>query len=831
MNVKNGIPIRSDLFRFVTFRSPNLIKPKARFGQFIFHPDFSKSYFHDCPQNESQLKERLKNFSAFSSYREVEAIHPGLFELGMELTDGIPTSLNNPKNVIAPLAEDQELKTWDNLFFEVLSLRSPNIRQACLKLLIAHRVVTRKSHSEEDFSRYKVVLPVELINCIQKVRKRDCEGELYGVNHLGIADFRRVEQEVCCYVPGEVSHIENVLAKEYKERHTRNLVSSEVTTETDTEVEMESLSDNVTTSRNQLNSEIATVLDQQNSNNYGGSLGVSGSYFGAEINANAFANFANANASSYSSASATQYAQEVVRRALERITRRTTQRRTVRILKEFEENNKHGFDNREGEEHVTGIYRWIDAIHTSRLVNYGKRLMLEFLIPEPAKFYKEARDYRSQNKPVDNGQGGGTGSDEVKTPEELGIKGPEDINRANYSILASEYGISIAAPSEEQKIVSQAFSPNPPIQHNGQTWTQTAQITIPQNYEAELLSGNFSFEYKAWGFAPDAHFTYDIGGITGGQTQLRSRSKKTENGSLSGNFTPKLAVQVPVVFSGRQLYTYSMTVTLTCRLKQSIYQAWQNAAYTQIVNAYQQIQASNPPSDPSLPIDPNNDNPSTFREGPAAFNRIVEQRELKRAAVSMLSKPFCYEVGRSWYDDKNACDKYSVPDLNQNAHFDAYSSQVKFFEQAFEWKLMSYIFYPYYWADPCDWAELVQSHNGDPVFQAFLQSGMARLVVPVRPEFTEAILYFMESGEIWLGGDLAVQTPDDFYLSVLSDLNQPNGKVEEEWEVRVPTTLAMVQKNGATVDEEGLPCCQKVERGELTNNISPTSNTLQLKKS
>ena len=49
---------------------------------------------------------------------------------------------------------------------------------------------------------------------------------VYGVTNLGIADFRRVEQEVCCYVPGEVSHIENIMAREFKERSTRSLTSS-----------------------------------------------------------------------------------------------------------------------------------------------------------------------------------------------------------------------------------------------------------------------------------------------------------------------------------------------------------------------------------------------------------------------------------------------------------------------------------------------------------------------------------------------------------------------------------------------------------------------------
>ena len=56
---------------------------------------------------------------------------------------------------------------------------------------------------------------------------------------MGIADFRRVEQEVCCYVAGEVSHIENVMAKEFKERATRNFVRTENTIETTRETEIE----------------------------------------------------------------------------------------------------------------------------------------------------------------------------------------------------------------------------------------------------------------------------------------------------------------------------------------------------------------------------------------------------------------------------------------------------------------------------------------------------------------------------------------------------------------------------------------------------------------
>ena len=67
-------------------------------------------------------------------------------------------------------------------------------------------------------------------------------------------------------------------------------------------------------------------------------------------------------------------------------------------IKEFEENNKHGFDNRDGAEHVSGVYRWIDIIYKNQLVNYGKRLMYEFMVPEPSRFFKDAIIKKSKDQ-------------------------------------------------------------------------------------------------------------------------------------------------------------------------------------------------------------------------------------------------------------------------------------------------------------------------------------------------------------------------------------------------------------------------------------------------
>ena len=141
---------------------------------------------------------------------------------------------------------------------------------------------------------------------------------------------------------------------------------------------------------------------------------------------------------------------------------------------------------------------------------------------------------------------------------------------------------------------------------------------------------------------------------------------------------------------------------------------------------------------------------------------------------------------------------------------------------------MSYLFYAYYWADKCDWASLMQSENDDAIFQAFLQSGMARVVVPIRQQFTEAFAYYLQTGDIWLGNDLVAGDMNDLYLSIAEEMQTPTGIVEEEWETRVPTSLAIIQGKSAFLGEEGLPCCNHIENNSTTTNIFGSSDTLQI---
>ncbi|KAB8152178.1 hypothetical protein EZY14_015235 [Kordia sp. TARA_039_SRF] len=143
--------------------------------------------------------------------------------------------------------------------------------------------------------------------------------------------------------------------------------------------------------------------------------------------------------------------------------------------------------------------------------------------------------------------------------------------------------------------------------------------------------------------------------------------------------------------------------------------------------------------------------------------------------------------------------KYSSPAL------DEYAAKVKFFEQAFEWNIMSYYFYPFYWAKKDKWTKLYQVRNDDPLFKAFLQSGMARVILTVRPGFEEAVNWYMATGQIWNGGQ--VPTPsDEEFVSIVEELRNPEGMVEETWESRVPTSLTVIQAGAIGLNVEGLPC-------------------------
>ncbi|MFT5819845.1 MAG: hypothetical protein ACI8ZM_001070 [Crocinitomix sp.] len=660
------------------------------------------------------------------------------------------------------------------------------------------------------------------------VRNANGQVELYGVNRIGVADYRKVEQELCCYVAGEVSHIENILAKEYKEKSTRQLTRSESSFESKSEREIEELTDTTTATRHEMSSEVSEVVNKDRQINLGFNTGANGKHPTGTWNASANGSFAFGNSTSNSDSEAKTYAEDVTQRALERIVQKTSLTRTSKILKEFEENNKHGFDNREGENHVTGIYRWVDKVYKNRIVNYGKRLMYEFMIPEPAKFYKEAIIVQVEEE--ESITSSDSGNDDLIAkpthPKDNGIENAKSITRANYLEKMALYGADATPPMDRFKDASESYGQSIGNGNSEHTF-DGAGIQVPIQYHCISITGVLAGSYQAKSHHSaylklSAGGNWQITGLTGHGVFPVDRSNITISGLNLEN-------TINVKINTRKVVTFNFTLTAKCELNASDYLLWQQDVYSTIMQKYeQQLQAyKDAQAAAKAEAEVTKDTQEEETVSNSGFNSEIMTTELKRLCIEMITQPFGIDQGKDFYKT-GACD---IPSLSLTDELDSYSSHIKFFEQAFDWELMSSLFYPYYWAKKCDWKALFQSNDGnDHVFRAFLRSGMGRVVVPVREGFEDAVTYFMETGEIWSGIGLAISTDDELYLSIMDETTLIEGEVEgQEWETVVPSTLTIVQARSALLDEEGLPCCETDEEVLATMNIKADTNTLSLK--
>lgn len=652
--------------------------------------------------------------------------------------------------------------------------------------------------------------------------------DLYGINRIGVADYRKVEQELCCYVPGEVSHIENVMAKEYKERSTRNLTSTERTLESSTEREIEESNDTTTTSRHEMNSEVANVIDKDRQNNFGFNTSVSGDYSKIDFTAGAYGDFSLGTSMSNSNSQAKTYAEDVTKRALERIVQKATTKRTSRILREFEENNQHGFDNREGDSHVTGVYRWIDKVYKNRIVNYGKRLMYEFMLPEPSRYYKQAiltqteEENASQVETLDRMK-----VEKPTAPADHGISGADSITRENYERFTSLYNIkNPEAPIDERKDITGGYNGAPGNGDKNHTFTMPGQLTVPSNYVCKTIHFTVNYHHKS-NVAQYGGINIAIAGKTIGYPNPKGKGNK----SKSGTFT-NLNIASPGSISSstntKKITQFALTFTCECYVSDQEMARWRESIYADILSAYEeQLRLWNESQEQEEldRVQAEQENEDGVQLASSKFNQEIVLREMKRLCIEMLTVPFGIEQGRDFYRD-GSCEP-PIPQLKLTEQLDVYSSHVKFFEQAFDWSILSTMFYPYYWAKKCDWTSLFQAQAGDDhMFRAFLQSGMARLIVPVREGFEDAVTFFMETGKIWNGNGMVVDTDDELYISIVDEMTVLDKNIEkEEWETVVPSTLTVIQSKSVALDEGGLPCCHDDE----SLNLDPDENILKLK--
>lgn len=581
---------------------------------------------------------------------------------------------------------------------------------------------------------------------------------------VGIGDLLVVRQQLIGYEAGDISHIENVLEGELLRRSSVREETSELTITQETDTTQVEERDLQSTSRNELSTETQKESGQQAS----AASGTTTSTDYGKLVEN----------------SKSDYARSVTDRAVNTLTQLVKLQRVQRERKSFTEKALHEFDNRKSTSKVRGIYQWVDKHYKTRVVNRGKRLLYDVVLPEPAAFLI---DSLKNSVPPENFQ--------LTKPFAPGIN-PRNLDPSNYIYYCTRYGVTgSVTPPPEEFVQTVAHVDSQDVQKNltafGGTisawWYAAFTIRVPDNYKA--VSGyvqrtNVHFINSL----PTRQFEFFIGENTflrfgsSGITQLNASFLL--NGETG---------DIPVTANTfENVIQFNFAVGINCQRTDKAYELWQLKTHATIVAGYQKQQAEY--------LDKLGQYQLAIRAQMAlaknfAHDASIQSGELKRSFIGlMLGEHFA----QAYVPAPNPGQFPPNP-----TYIKKWGAMVAFFERAFEWENMMYSLYPYFWGRQSKWGELILIQDTDPQFEAFLKAGAARVVVPVRPGYEGALAHYQETGDLWMGEEI----PDmfsDFYVAIIDEIKARNYSAANEicvseWDVKLPTTLVMLK------DDETLP--------------------------
>lgn len=589
---------------------------------------------------------------------------------------------------------------------------------------------------------------------------------------VGVGNLQLVRQELIGYETSEISHIENVLEGELLKRETRRTELTELTLTEELTTSQSQERDQQSTERNELSSETQNEAGQQSSSSSGSTTS---SAYGKLVEN-----------------SKSNYAQSTVQRAVESLTSTVRQQRVQRERKTFVEDAVHELDNTKGNAKVRGIYQWVDKKFSMRVLNYGKRLMYDVVVPEPAAFLTQSLKDAVQPE-----------SFQLSKPADFTLY-PDELDASNYMYYATTYGVTgSVTPPPEDFVQTVALVEHQDVQselnafgskYHGRFYS-AYKIHIPESYKA--VSGYFQHTNPTAASNGGRLFEFMVGDDYGQRDEWNDpwNFTFTMNGETG---------DIPITVStATDIFQFNFAFGINCQRTDQALAQWQLKTHAAITSGYQRQLADYQ--------DKLNRYVAAVRSQLAlsanyAHDPTIEHEELKKAFIFLLLGEH-FSAYQATPTPAPMPSPISPPDPT---YVKQWGAMVAFFERAFEWENLMYLFYPYFWGRPDRWEELVLTQDTDPEFEAFLKAGAARVVVPARPGFEAALAHYQETGDVWLGEEI----PDmfsDMYVSIISEIKAANSAPGDEvcvdqWEVTLPTTLVMLKDDDTLPTWKPTPC-------------------------
>jgi hypothetical protein len=515
----------------------------------------------------------------------------------------------------------------------------------------------------------------------------------------GVADVHVVLNHVIGYEKAEVAQIENILLGERRDRMYRTLLRNEQDTESTTETTTTQEREVKTEDRSDLKAEIDTTLKET----LDIKAGLDVEYKPSDsLKLNINASVAYNRSKDETNKVATEFAKDVTNTAAQKVVQMVRQSTKVKVLNETEETVEHTFDNTSSThtDNIAGVYQWIEKVYENvHLTVGGPAAIFDGIVLQPAQRLLEA-------PPAADGALG-----HATPPPVLDVT-PSDIHPWNYLSLAAKFSATgLPAPpafTSNASFSGAAADPNPQgVAHD---------IAMPDDgmaawaaivWDAQDKKGDDPLNADARASFGTAAMTSDI--VTGHAT-------KDVVLLLAGERTI-----VPFAGLFYDAVGYECTIDVTCVRTPEAYERWQLSVYAALSAARAQAQQAYDESVARATLQASYD----YAPSPGRVEQLIRD-ELKRCAIGVLAKQAAA---------KNIFARLN--DLYAGGQLDEVARLCLIYEHAFAWENMSYVLYPYFWADNRGdgWSLHTARSENDENWAEFLRAGAARVVVPVRDGF------------------------------------------------------------------------------------------------
>lgn len=383
-----------------------------------------------------------------------------------------------------------------------------------------------------------------------------------------------------------------------------------------------------------------------------------------------------------------------------------------------------------------------------KLLRYGKRCWWKFVFGSPAAFWLFSQYMHLQNSVPEEPVAPFVDDDalpEGQRPLEL-----SDIDLTSWRQLVSEFDAEGVRPPPTYTIyVSRHVAKD--IQDGTRFVISPSDLEVPKGYVAS----------EVW---VETYFGFDDGMRYGAFTYVGNDYAEDGTDADSGEpfslpiFQLEVAGLVGRIPIGQTFFSVNDTrvrqtyfrVKVKCTLLQEEYDKWRLEVYGAIMTAYARKKSDYDEQIAAIKVAGGVQIEGRNPE----LNRQTEREELKKGCITLLTGYRFDAAPMVLRDEREGVEPPdNYPEIQLEATREL-AQEIDFFENAFDWKNMTYQFYGPHWGPKDKWLEVYPLTDPDPQFEAFKRAGAVAVMVPATVAYTEALLYFQLTGVIWPGQDV-----------------------------------------------------------------------------